>query len=165
MHAVTGRFTTKVDVYSFGVVLMEMIAGRKVLDNSLPEEDFHLVMWFRRMMQDGDSFRKVIDPIINVDNEATMSSIRTASKLACYCCASDPHQRPHMGYVVNILSTLVQAAWKPIMESSSEDDVKKYGIDYNMSLPQALRKWQSLEGQSGSSIMVKGSSSPSFVTK
>ncbi|XP_028752544.1 receptor protein kinase TMK1-like [Neltuma alba] len=160
-YAATGRVTTKVDVYSFGVVLMEMITGRRVLDDSLPEEDFHLVMWFRRMMQNNDSFRRVIDPIIDADDEATMCSIRTVSELAGHCCASEPHQRPDMGYIVNLLSPLVQAAWKP-MESSSSDD-GKYGIDFDMSLPQALSKWQSLEGKSCS--MVKGSSSQSFVTK
>ncbi|KAK4264046.1 hypothetical protein QN277_029387 [Acacia crassicarpa] len=163
-YAATGRVTTKVDVYSFGVVLMEMITGRRVLDHSLPEEDFHLVMWFRRMMQNNDSFRKVIDPIINADDEATMCSIRTVSELAGLCCANEPHHRPNMGYVVNILWPLVQAAWKPIMESSSDESGGKYGIDLDMTLPQALRIWQSLEGQS-SSIFVKGSASQSFVTK
>ncbi|XP_028795086.1 receptor protein kinase TMK1-like [Neltuma alba] len=161
-YAATGRVTTKVDVYSFGVVLMEMITGRRVLDDSLPDEDFHLVTWFRRMMQNNDeSLRKAIDPAIDADDEATMSSIRTVSELAGHCCANEPQQRPDMGHVVNILSPLVQA-WKPL---ESSDDDTKYGLDdLRMSLPQALRKWQSLEGTS--TTMTEGpSGSQSFVTK
>ncbi|XP_054823845.1 receptor protein kinase TMK1-like isoform X2 [Prosopis cineraria] len=157
-YAATGRVTTKVDVYSFGVVLMEMITGRRVLDDSLPEEDIHLVTWFGRMMQNNGSLRKVIDPSIDADDEATMSSISTVSDLAGHCCASDPHQRPNMGHVVSVLSPLVQA-WKPL-ESGSDDG--KYGLELDLSLPQALRKWQSLEGKS---TMVEGSGSQSFVTK
>uniref|UniRef100_A0A2N9HIS7 Protein kinase domain-containing protein n=1 Tax=Fagus sylvatica TaxID=28930 RepID=A0A2N9HIS7_FAGSY len=46
-YAVTGRVTTKVDLYSFGVILMELITGRKALDESQPEDSLHLVTWFQ----------------------------------------------------------------------------------------------------------------------
>ena len=33
-YALTGQLTTKSDVYSFGVVFLEIITGRRVIDNS-----------------------------------------------------------------------------------------------------------------------------------
>jgi hypothetical protein len=42
----TGKVTTKVDVYVYGVILIEMITRRKVLDDSLPDEDSHIVTVF-----------------------------------------------------------------------------------------------------------------------
>ncbi|CAK9171645.1 unnamed protein product [Ilex paraguariensis] len=141
-YAVTGRVTTKVDVFSFGVILMELITGRKALDESQPEESMHLVTWFRRMHLNKDTFRKAIDPTIDL-NEETLASISTVAELAGHCSAREPYQRPDMGHAVNVLSSLVEL-WKPSDQNS--DDV--YGIDLEMSLPQALKKWQAFEGQS-----------------
>ncbi|KAI8536553.1 hypothetical protein RHMOL_Rhmol10G0266500 [Rhododendron molle] len=141
-YAVTGRVTTKVDVYSFGVILMELIAGRKALDESQPEESMHLVTWFRRVHLNKDTFRKAIDPTIDLTEE-TLASISTVAELAGHCCAREPYQRPDMGHAVNVLSSLVEL-WKP-SDQSSED---VYGIDFEMSLPQALKKWQDFEGRS-----------------
>ncbi|KAK9950978.1 hypothetical protein M0R45_006441 [Rubus argutus] len=141
-YAVTGRVTTKVDVFSFGVILMELITGRKALDESQPEESMHLVTWFRRIFINKDSFRKAIDPTIDLD-EGTLASVSTVAELAGHCCAREPYQRPDMSHAVNVLSSLVEL-WKP-SDQSSEDI---YGIDLEMSLPQALKKWQAYEGRS-----------------
>ncbi|MBA0715586.1 hypothetical protein Golax_014476 [Gossypium laxum] len=141
-YAVTGRVTTKVDVFSFGVILMELITGRKALDESQPEESIHLVTWFKRMHINKDSFHKAIDPTIDL-NEETLASISTVAELAGHCCAREPYQRPDMGHAVNVLSSLVEL-WKPADQCS--EDI--YGIDLEMSLPQALKKWQAYEGRS-----------------
>ncbi|XP_038874346.1 receptor protein kinase TMK1 [Benincasa hispida] len=141
-YAVTGRVTTKVDVFSFGVILMELITGRRALDESQPEESMHLVTWFRRMQINKDSFHKAIDPTIDLTEE-TFASINTVAELAGHCCAREPYQRPDMGHAVNVLSSLVEF-WKPTDQNS--EDI--YGIDLEMSLPQALKKWQAYEGRS-----------------
>lgn len=44
-YALTGQLTTKSDVYSFGVVFLEIITGRRVIDNSRPTEEQNLVTW------------------------------------------------------------------------------------------------------------------------
>ncbi|TKY69208.1 Receptor protein kinase TMK1 [Spatholobus suberectus] len=154
-YAVTGRVTTKVDVYSYGVILMEMITGRRAIDNSQPEENIHLVTWFRRMLLNKDSFGKLIDPTMDVDEEA-FTSFRTVAELAGHCCAREPYQRPDMSHVVNVLAPLVEI-WKP----SEADDDDIYGIDFDITLPQALSKWKAIEGRSTLDV---SSSSSSMLT-
>ncbi|KAG7013778.1 Receptor-like kinase TMK4, partial [Cucurbita argyrosperma subsp. argyrosperma] len=141
-YAATGRVTTKVDVYAFGVVLMEIITGRKALDDTMPDEQAHLVTWFRRVLNNKDNIPKAIDRTLNPDEE-TMESIFKVAELAGHCTAREPHQRPDMGHAVNILGPLVEQ-WKPTSQHEEETD----GIDMHMSLPQALRRWQANEGTS-----------------
>lgn len=117
---------------------MEIITGRKALDETQPEDSVHLVSWFRRVSMNKDSFRKAIDPTIDLDEE-TLASISTVTQLAGHCCAREPNQRPEMGHVVNVLSSLVDV-WKP----SEDDSEDLFGLDYDMTLPQALKKWQAL---------------------
>ncbi|GKC88379.1 receptor protein kinase TMK1-like protein [Tanacetum coccineum] len=152
-YAVTGRVTTKIDVFSFGVILMELITGRRALDETQQEDSVHLVPWFRRMHINKETFRKAIDQTIDVDHdEEALASVSTVAELAGHCCAREPHQRPDMSHAVNVLSSLAEL-WKP-SEPTDPDDV--YGIDLDMTLPQAVKKWQALEGFSGydtSSVM------------
>lgn len=138
----TGRVTTKVDVYAFGVVLMEIITGRRALDDTQPDERSHLVSWFRRVLTKKENIQKAIDQTLNPDEE-TMENICKVAELAGHCTAREPYQRPDMGHAVNILGPLVEQ-WKPTRHEEEEN----YAIDLHMSLPQALQRWQANEGTS-----------------
>ncbi|KAF7837052.1 receptor-like kinase TMK4 [Senna tora] len=141
-YAATGRVTTKVDVYAFGVVLMELITGRRALDDTVPDERSHLVSWFRRVLINKENIPKAIDQTLDPDEE-TMESIYKVAELAGHCTAREPYQRPDMGHAVNVLVPLVEQ-WKP----TSHEEEESYGIDLHMSLPQALQRWQANEGTS-----------------
>lgn len=121
---------------------MEIITGRKALDETVPDERSHLVTWFRRVLISKENLRKSIDPTLDPDDE-TYESICKAAELAGHCTAREPFQRPDMGHAVNVLGPLVEQ-WKP---SKPQED-EAYGIDLHLSLPQALQRWQSDEGTS-----------------
>ncbi|KAJ6689511.1 hypothetical protein OIU85_005877 [Salix viminalis] len=89
------------------------------------------------------SVRQLI-PTINLDEE-TLGSISTVAELAGHCTAREPYQRPDMGHVVNVLSSLIEI-WKPA-EPDSDD---MYGIDFETPLPEVLLKWQAFDGSSSS---------------
>ncbi|XP_004298491.1 PREDICTED: probable receptor protein kinase TMK1 [Fragaria vesca subsp. vesca] len=163
-YAATGRMTLKVDVYSFGVILMELITGRKAIDESQPGESCHLVTWFRRKLIKTEAFPEIVDPRISV-NEETISSICTVAELAGHCSAREPYQRPDIGHAVNVLSSLVEQ-WKP---SKQEDFDEMDAINFDVPLNEAVKMWKAAEGKSNiddsssSSIFPSGDSTQTSI--
>ncbi|XP_050237128.1 receptor-like kinase TMK4 [Mercurialis annua] len=153
-YAATGRVTTKVDVYAFGVVLMEIMTGRKALEDNMPDERTHLVTWFRRILVNKENIPKAIDQTLNPDEE-TLASIYRVAELAGHCTAREPYQRPDMGHAVNVLGPLVEQ-WRP----TSQEDEDSLGIDLHLSLPQALQRWQADESSSTFDLSYTQSSIP-----
>ncbi|KAJ8427169.1 hypothetical protein Cgig2_024701 [Carnegiea gigantea] len=150
----TGRVTTKVDVFAFGVVLMELITGRKALDESRPEEEAQLVTWFRRVLIAKDILRTAIDPKLETHDQEIYNSICKVAELSGYCTAREPQQRPDMSHAVNILSPLVEL-WKPADQSDGDETESS---QRHVSLPQALQRWQA--GETITSISGYSSGAP-----
>ncbi|KAG8090786.1 hypothetical protein GUJ93_ZPchr0011g27656 [Zizania palustris] len=116
---------------------MEMITGRKVLDDSLPDDETHLVTIFRRNMLDKEKFRKFVDPTLVLSTES-WNSLLEVSDLARHCTAREPSQRPDTCHCVNRLSSLVDQ-WKPTNVDEDDDE----GETSEMGLHQQLEQWRS----------------------
>ncbi|GJX06413.1 receptor-like kinase TMK4, partial [Tanacetum coccineum] len=129
----TGRVTSKVDVYSFGVVLMQLITGRKALDETMPDETCQLATWFRRVPITKENMVKYVDKALDTNDNETLESIFKVAELAKHCTAVEPFHRPNMGYVVNVLGPLFER-WKPLRQDQENTYYRRH-----MSLPQAFQ--------------------------
>ncbi|KAK4763114.1 hypothetical protein SAY86_008882 [Trapa natans] len=110
-YAMTGQLTVKSDVYSFGVVLLELITGRKAIDNTLPHGEHNLVSWARPYFNDHRKFAKLADP--RLQGRFPMRGLFQALAVASMCIQEQAAARPLIGDVVTALSYLANNAYDP----------------------------------------------------
>ncbi|KAK8689279.1 hypothetical protein V6N13_088001 [Hibiscus sabdariffa] len=101
----TGQLSTKSDVYSFGVVFLEMITGRRAVDNSRPPHERNLVTWAKPLMDHRRKFALLADPLL--DGDIPVKSLHQALTVAATCLQEEPSLRPLMSYVVAALESLI----------------------------------------------------------
>ncbi|KAI3701596.1 hypothetical protein L6452_26786 [Arctium lappa] len=99
--------TPKSDVYGFGVVLLELITGKKPVEDEYPDEnnskDANLVSWVRGLVRKNRGSWAIDSKIRGTGTEAQMVE---ALKIGYLCTADLPAKRPSMQQVVGLLKDL-----------------------------------------------------------
>lgn len=100
----TGQLTVKSDVYSFGVVLLELITGRRAIDNTRPTREQYLVTWAHPVFKAPHRYTELADPLLHGDYP--MRGLHQAIAVAAMCLNDEPSVRPLISDVVTALSFL-----------------------------------------------------------
>ncbi|KAI5067296.1 hypothetical protein GOP47_0017824 [Adiantum capillus-veneris] len=103
-YAMTGQLTMKSDVYSFGVVLLELITGRKAIDQSRPSGEHNLVAWARPLFKDRSKFAQMADPKLR--GCFPVRGLFQALAVAAMCLHEQAASRPSIADVVTALNYL-----------------------------------------------------------
>ncbi|XP_022932089.1 probable serine/threonine-protein kinase PBL23 [Cucurbita moschata] len=103
-YALTGQLTTKSDVYSFGVVFLEIISGRRVIDNTKPRAEKNLLAWAQPLLKDKRKFILVADP--NLNGKFSVKALYQALAVVSMCLQEDASSRPLISDVVMALQYL-----------------------------------------------------------
>ncbi|KAK6135282.1 hypothetical protein DH2020_030965 [Rehmannia glutinosa] len=99
-YARTSRLTEKSDVYSFGIVLLELLTGKKAVDN---DSNLHQLVLSKA---DDDTLMEAVDPEVSITC-MDLSHIRKAFQLALLCTKRHPSERPTMHEVSRVLVSLL----------------------------------------------------------
>ncbi|TYH56038.1 hypothetical protein ES332_D09G280100v1 [Gossypium tomentosum] len=110
-YAMTGQLTLKSDVYSFGVVFLELITGRKAIDNTRAHGEHNLVAWARPLFKDRRKFPKMADPLLQ--GHYPMRGLYQALAVAAMCLQEQAATRPLIGDVVTALTYLASQTYDP----------------------------------------------------
>ncbi|XP_044510429.1 probable serine/threonine-protein kinase PBL1 [Mangifera indica] len=99
-----GLLTPKSNVWSFGIVLIELLTGRRNLDNRHPKDERNLVKWSRPFLADDCRLSLIMDPQLKCRFPA--KAARTVADIALKCLQKDPSERPTMRTIVDHLKTI-----------------------------------------------------------
>ncbi|KAG0601094.1 hypothetical protein M758_11G083600 [Ceratodon purpureus] len=124
--------TNKVDVYAYGMVLLEIISGRRnLMVDRENEPDMYFPTWAFPKLET-DAFMDVVDPALTgiVDRD----EVRRALRVAFWCINGNPHARPAMSEVVQMLQghvTINVPVPKPDFFEDLGFDINKDDDDYS----------------------------------
>ncbi|CAA0820839.1 Protein kinase 2A- chloroplastic [Striga hermonthica] len=100
----TGKLTLKCDVYSFGVVLLELLTGRRAIDDTKCHEEKNLVNWVKLHLHDNGKIFRIMDT--KLEGQYCKRSAYVAANIALRCVSHEPKYRPPMTYILEILENL-----------------------------------------------------------
>ncbi|MCO5591503.1 hypothetical protein L7F22_045487 [Adiantum nelumboides] len=115
-YAMTGQLTLKSDVYSFVVVLLELITGRKAIDNTRSTGEQNLVAWARPLFKDRRKFPQMADPMLQ--GRYPTRGLYQALAVAAMCLQEQAAHRPLIGDVVTALTYLSSQTYDPVVHSA-----------------------------------------------
>nr|AYF57891.1 erecta [Vitis vinifera] len=101
-YARTSRLTEKSDVYSYGIVLLELLTGRKAVDN---ESNLHHLILSKTT---NNAVMETVDPDITATCK-DLGAVKKVFQLALLCTKKQPSDRPTMHEVTRVLGSLVPA--------------------------------------------------------
>ncbi|CAA0809520.1 LRR receptor-like serine/threonine-protein kinase ERL1 [Striga hermonthica] len=119
-YARTSRVTEKSDVYSFGIVLLELLTGKKAVDN---DSNLHQLVLSKA---DDDTLMETVDPEVSVTC-VDLSHVKKAFQLALLCTKRHPSERPTMHEVSRVLVSLLPP---PPKKASPTSAASPRSVDY-----------------------------------
>ncbi|XP_052176155.1 LRR receptor-like serine/threonine-protein kinase ERL1 [Diospyros lotus] len=149
-YARTSRLNVKSDVYSFGIVLLELLTGKKAVDN---EANLHQLILKKA---DDNTLMEAVDPEVTITC-VDLSHVRKTFQLALICTKPHPSERPTMHEVSRVLVSMLPSppAAKPSGAPSKTIDYAQFVIDKERAQlktpPQKQQQQQQTQGESNSS--------------
>ncbi|CAH1418295.1 unnamed protein product [Lactuca virosa] len=121
----------------FGVVLLELITGRKAIDNTRSAAEQNLVAWARPLFKDRRKFSQMADPVL--EGQYPVRGLYQALAIAAMCVQEQPNMRPLIADVVTALNYLASQKYdplsNPVHQSSRRSSRTQRSIDENKPNP------------------------------
>jgi serine/threonine protein kinase len=105
---IEGHLNVQSDVYSFGVVMLELLCGRRVVDDSRPTGEQNLVEWARPYLASKSRVLKIFDA--RIEGQYSVAAALEAANLANQCLSAEPNSRPNMNEVIKALELLQESS-------------------------------------------------------
>ncbi|XP_010556302.1 PREDICTED: serine/threonine-protein kinase CDL1 isoform X2 [Tarenaya hassleriana] len=108
-YADSGKLTMKSDIFSFGVVMLELITGRRPVDDTCTGPKRFLVNWARPLFKE-QNITELADPALG--GNFSESTLTKALEVAFMCLRQEANARPSIREVVVALNYIVSRSRK-----------------------------------------------------
>ncbi|WOL17843.1 putative receptor-like protein kinase [Canna indica] len=96
-YLVTQELTEKSDIYSYGVLLLELVTGRKAI-----QDNRNLVEWFQKFMATDSRLSEVVDPVIRESFD--FEQLHMVIGIIQWCTHREGQARPSIKQVLRVFS-------------------------------------------------------------
>lgn len=103
--------TIKSDVYSFGVVLLELMTGKRAMDEERPGVEETLIDWAKPFLSDERRIFRIMDT--RLEGQYPKKGAQAGGALALRCLDADSKSRPSMKDVLTTLELMQSAKTAP----------------------------------------------------
>lgn len=103
-YIATGHLSLKSDIYTFGVVLLELLSGRRAVEEDRGTPEQTLVDWAKPFLKDKGRMLRIMD--IRLEGRYSKKEAQVIAALALQCLHLDPKSRPNMTNILPILEKL-----------------------------------------------------------
>ncbi|CAI0396830.1 unnamed protein product [Linum tenue] len=114
-YANTGKLTMKTDIYSFGVLLLELITGRRAVDQ-VDSKSRNLTQWALPLLKDKNNWLELADPLLK--GKYSKFVYNKAIEVVLRCLSDKASFRPTSSELVGAMDYL-------LARSSKSKDAKK----------------------------------------
>jgi len=95
-----GKASESCDLYSFGILLLELVSGKKPIENMVPGARCSLADWAVRLVSEG-KYDEIVDP--KLQRNYNIAELKRVVHAAVACAHTSSGQRPTIHEVVQFL--------------------------------------------------------------
>ncbi|XP_017643946.1 probable receptor-like protein kinase At1g80640 [Gossypium arboreum] len=104
-YLLEGKLTDKSDVYAFGIVLLELLVGKKPLEQMSPSRCQSIATWAMPQLTNRLELPNIVDPLIR--DTMDLKHLYQVAAVAVLCIQPEPSYRPLITDVLHSLIPLV----------------------------------------------------------
>lgn len=117
-YIVTQELTEKSDIYSFGVVLLEIVTGRRAI-----QDNKNLVEWAQPFMDFESRLMELVDP--NVRESFDLDQLQTVVSIIGWCTQREGRARPSIKQVLRLLYETSEPIHSGFLQAVEDEEYRE----------------------------------------